>query len=102
MCNWAIQAAPACQPLLNLLQDEVLSSSLIQADETTLQVLREPGRSPTSKSYMWVFRRGDPDRPVLIYQYHPTRSSDVAKAFLRDFAGHVQTDGYIGYDFLDS
>jgi transposase len=101
MCNWAMQAASACQPLLNLLQDEVLSSSLIQADETTLQVLREPGRSPTSKSYMWVFRRGDPDRPVLIYQYHPTRSGDVAKAFLRDFAGYVQTDGYIGYDFLD-
>ena len=50
---------------------------------------------------MWIFRRGDPDRPVLIYQYHPTRSGDVAKAFLRDFEGYVQTDGYSGYDFLD-
>lgn len=52
---------------------------MIQADETTLQVLQEPGRDPTTKSYMWIFRRGDPEKPVLIYEY----------------------DGYSGYDFLD-
>ncbi len=101
MCRWAMQAASACQPLLNLLEEEVLAGLFIQADETTLQVLNEPGRSPTTKSYMWVFRRGDPERPILIYQYHPTRAGDVAHAFLRDFKGTVQTDGYSGYDFLD-
>ena len=102
MCRWAMQAANACQPLLNLLEEEVLAGQFIQADETTLQVLDEPGRSPTTKSYMWIFRRGDPERPILIYQYHPTRAGDVANAFLRDFAGTVQTDGYSGYDFLDT
>ncbi len=101
MCRWAMQAASACQPLLNLLEEEVLAGIFIQADETTLQVLSEPGRSPTAKSYMWIFRRGDPEKPVLIYQYHPTRSGDVANAFLRGFEGTVQTDGYSGYDFLD-
>ncbi len=101
MCNWAMQAASACQPLLNLLQDEVQSGFFINIDETTLQVLKEPGRDPTSKSYMWLFRRGDPKKPVFIYQYHPTRSGDVARAFLRDFHGYVQTDGYSGYNFLD-
>ncbi len=101
LCNWAMQAASACQPLLNLLQDEVQSGSFINIDETTLQVLKEPGRDPTSKSYMWLFRRGDPKKPVLIYQYQPTRSGDVARAFLRDFQGYVQTGGYSGYNFLD-
>ena len=101
MCNWAMQAAVACQPLLNLLQDEVLAGSFINIDETTLQVLKEPGRDPRSKSYMWIFRRGDPEKPALIYQYHPTRSGDVARAFLHGFQGYVQTDGYSGYDFLD-
>lgn len=101
MCGWSMQTASAAQPLLNLLIDEVLSGFLIQTDETTLQVLQEPGRDPTTKSYMWIFRRGDPDRPVLIYQYHPTRGGDVAKAFLCDFEGCVQTDGYSGYNFLD-
>jgi len=102
LCRWAMQAAEACQPLLNLLEEEVLAGQFIQADETTLQVLDEPGRSPTAKSYMWIFRRGDPERPILIYQYHPTRAGDVANAFLRDFEGTVQTDGYSGYDFLDT
>ncbi len=101
MSNWAMQAAAACQPLLNLFIDEVSSGPYINIDETTLQVLREPGRDPTSKSYMWVFRRGDPEKPVLVFEYHPTRSGDVARAFLRGFKGYVQTDGYAGYDFLD-
>lgn len=101
MCNWAMQAADVCRPLLNLLQDEVLSGFYVNIDETTLQVLKEPGRDPTTKSYMWIFRRGDPEKPVLIYQYHPTRSGDVVKEFLGDFHGYVQTDGYVGYDFLD-
>ena len=101
MCRWAMQVASACQVLLNLLQDELLSGFYVHADETTLQVLAEPGRSPTTKSYIWVFRRGDPQRPILIFRYDETRSSNVASAFLRDFKGYVQTDGYAGYDFLD-
>ena len=101
MCSWAMQAAAACRPLLNLLQDTVLDSSYINIDETTVQVLQEPGRDPTQKSYMWLFRRGDPAQPVLLYQYHPTRSGDVVREFLGDFQGAVQTDGYSGYDFLD-
>jgi transposase len=102
MCNWAMKAAEACQPLLNLLQDEVLEGKFINIDETTLQVLHEPGRSPTSKSYMWIFRRGDPKKPILIYKYHPSRAGSVAMNFLgKDFQGYIQTDGYSGYNFLD-
>lgn len=101
MCRWAMQAASACQPLLNLLEDELLAGSFINIDETTVQVLKESGRDPTSKSYMWLFRRGDPAKSVLLYQYHPTRAGDVANTFLGNFQGTVQTDGYSGYNFLD-
>jgi transposase len=51
---------------------------------------------------MWVFRRGAPDREVLIYQYDESRGSRVPRDFLVDYRGYVQTDGYKGYDFLDS
>lgn len=101
LSNWAVKAAEACMPLINLIHDEILDGRLINIDETTLQVLAEPGRVPTSTSYMWLFRRGDPVRPALIYQYHPTRAGDVAKSFLGDYKGFVQTDGYSGYGFLD-
>ena len=61
-----------------------------------------PGRDARARSYMWIFRGGDPLDPVLIYEYHPSRSGDVASLFLTGYEGYVQTDGYSGYDFLDS
>ena len=64
--------------------------------------LQEPGRSPTTKSYMWIFRGGDPQKPSLIYRYAPTRSGSVASLFVKGYEGAVQTDGYVGYDFLDA
>lgn len=101
MCNWAMKAATSCQAVLDLLKKEIRGGPLLNIDETTVQVLKEPGRSPTTKSYMWVFRGGKPDNPVVLYQYHPTRSGDVAKLFVDDYQGVVQTDGFKGYDFLD-
>jgi transposase len=101
MCCWAMRVAQKCEPLLALFREEILAGPLIQADETTVQVLIEPGRAPTTTSYMWIFRGGDPNRPTFEYQYHPTRSGDVAAAYLRGYRGYVQTDGYGGYDFLD-
>jgi len=101
MCNWALKASEECKPLYELLQQEILRGPLINADETTVQVMKEPGRSDTSKSYMWIFRGGPPDKPSLIFQYEPTRSGDVPRAFLRNYKGYVQTDGYAAYNFLD-
>lgn len=102
MCNWAMKVAEHCQPLLGLLHSEILSGPLVNADETTVQVLKEPDRSPTTKSYMWVFRGGPPDSPNVLYQYHPGRAGEIANTFLRDYQGAVQTDGYSGYNFLDN
>lgn len=44
MCNWAMKAAAACEPLSELLGEEIRSGPLINIDETTVQVLAEPGR----------------------------------------------------------
>lgn len=101
MCQWAMQAASSCQPLLELFHKQGIAGFLLNIDETSLQVLQEPGRSPTSKSFMWLFRGGSPESPVLIYEYHASRSGDAARKFLQDYKGFVQTDGYSGYDFLD-
>lgn len=101
MCNWAMKTAGACKPLLDLLRKEIRSGPLINIDETTVQVLDEPGRSPTTKSYMWICRGGAPEQPGLLYHYAPSRSATVAKALLADYQGVVQSDGYNGYDFLD-
>ena len=102
MCNWAMKAAESCQRIIELLLEDVRGGPLINVDETPVQVLSEPGRKATQKSYMWVFRGGSADNPIVIYQYQPTRSGDVAKLFFDGYSGVVQTDGYKGYDFLDT
>ena len=101
MSNWAMKAAEACRTLLTLLHQEIRSGPLINIDETTVQVLDEPGRDPSTKSYMWVCRGGRPDKPGVMYHYAPSRSGNVARALLKGYSGGVQSDGYSGYDFLD-
>jgi transposase len=100
MCNWAVKMAKRIEPLLALLHKEIRSGPLINIDETPLQVLNEAGRANTSKSYMWVYRGGDPQKPILIYQYQPTRSGQVPLKFLDGYRGYVQSDAYSGYDTL--
>ena len=102
MASWVIKVAQKCSLLLDMMCREIRSGPFVQIDETVVQVLEEPGRAAKSKSYMWVFRGGDPGKPVLVYQYHPTRSGKVAMEFLADYTGYVQTDGYVGYDFIDN
>lgn len=101
MCGWSMKTAAYCKPLIELLRSEILSGPLIGIDETTTLVMNEPGRKNTTKSYMWIFRGGSSEHPVLLFQYHPSREGNVAAGFLRGYKGYVQTDGYSGYDFLD-
>jgi len=101
MSKWMVQAARCCSGLIDLLRSEIRSGPLIGIDESPLQVLKEAGRKNTSKSYMWVYRGGPPDRPVLLYDYQKTRSGKTALAFLHDYKGYIQTDDFSGYDHLD-
>jgi transposase len=98
LANWMIRAGQLIQPLINLLRDHLLAYDIVQMDETTVQVLKEPGKTAQSKSYLWVQRGGPPEEPVILFDYDPTRAQTVPKALLAGFAGYLQTDGYSGYN----
>jgi transposase len=100
LCNWSRQVAEAAMPLADPMDREMREGPIVNIDETSVQVLQEPGRAAPQKSFMWVFRGGDPKRPVLRYQYHPSRAGSVPLEYLSGFKGYVQTDGYNGYDGL--
>jgi len=85
------------QPIINLLRERMLGLPILAMDETRIQVLKEPGRAAQSQSYLWVQRGGPPDRPILLYDYDPSRSQDVPKRLLGEYVGFLQTDGYEGY-----
>ncbi len=96
--NWMIKVGELLIPLINLLQEKLLSGPLIHMDETTLQVLNEPGRTAQQKSYMWVRLGGKPPNRIILFDYYPTRHSDVPKQLLADYHGSLITDGYEGYN----
>jgi len=100
MCGWMVKVAEQAGPLLELLCQLIRCGPLINIDETVVQVLNEQGRANTTKSYMLVYRGGDPQKPVLIFRYHPSRSGQVPLDFLKQYQGYVQTDGYNGYDVV--
>jgi transposase len=97
LANWMIQAGELIQPVINLLRDRLLAYDILQMDETPVQVLKEPGKTAQSKSYLWLQRGGPPDQPVILYDYDPSRSAGVPKRLLEGFKGYLQTDGYDGY-----
>lgn len=97
MADWMLAAAGACRPLLAALDDQLRSGPILQIDETTVQVLNEPGRANPTRSYVWVARGGPPAAPVVMYRYEPSRAARVAAAIIGDYQGYVQTDGYDGY-----
>ena len=99
LARWIIRSAEqVLQPVFNLLRDALLDHDLIHMDETTVQVLKEAGRAATSGSYMWVQSGGPPTRPVILYDYDPSRSGEVPQRLLADWRGYLMTDGYRGYD----
>ena len=100
LARWVIAAANVLQPVHNLLRDALFDGRILHMDETTLQVLKEAGRAATSKSYMWVQTGGPPQRPVVIYDYNPSRGGHVPTELVTGFQGFLMTDGYEAYNAL--
>ena len=78
----SIKLGTLIRPLINLLREQMLSYDLLQMDETTVQVLKEPGKTAQSQSYLWVQRGGPPHGPIVLYEYDPSRSQAVPKRLL--------------------
>lgn len=97
LAQWMIRCGQLVQPLINLLRDEMLAYDILSMDETTVQVLDEAGKKAQSKSYMWVQRGGPPGRPMVLFDYDPSRSAQVPLRLLEGYRGYLQTDGYAGY-----
>ena len=102
MSNWIIKSSEEYfEPLWNLMYELLLQNEILMADETKVQVLREPGKTPQSNSYIWVYRTTKRAKtPIILYEYSPSRSGANARRFLNGFSGYLHTDGYSGYNRL--
>ncbi len=101
MARWVIQSAIACQPIWNILQDRQMASPYMSCDETHVQVLKEKNRKAENKSWMWVRCNPSDIKKIILFDYDPHRSGEVAKRLFLDYKGTLQCDGYDSYNILE-
>ena len=121
MANWIIFAAQHwLEPMYRLLHDELLRQYILHADETSLQVIKEKGRTAQQKSWMWMYHTGrmgeqdakrptspgrDAKRHVALFEYQPTRHGEHSLTFLADWncdePRFLHVDGYAGYKNME-
>lgn len=103
MANWCIKISEYyLEPLYNLMLKKIKENSkLLHCDETTLQVNKENNKKASTNSYMWVLATGELEEyKGVVFKYSPSRSSEVAKCFMKDYKNILVTDGYAGYKEL--
>ncbi len=93
-----VRVGEAVQPIINLLRDHLLDADLVHGDETTIQVLKEPGKKAQTKSYLWAQATGS-GPPIRLFGYAPGRGGNHARDL---YAGIKRgavliTDGYEVY-----
>lgn len=92
-----LTTATKIEPLIECMRAQLLASDLIYMDETPVQVLNEPDKTPQSRSYMWVQKGGPPGKTVVQFNYDPSRSTAVPDRLLAGFNGVLMSDGYKPY-----
>ena len=102
MASWLIRCSEDyLEPIYDELHLRLCQHKYMHSDGTTFQVLKEPGKSPQSKSCMWVYRTsGEAEHPIVLFDYQPDKTQERPQAFLKGFSGYLMTDGASSYNNL--
>lgn len=104
MSNWIIKVANSYfKAMVEYKTRQLLMMEYISADETPVQVLHEPGKAASTKSYMWVYMSGRSEsKQMVIYNYEQSRAHKHAVDYLKEYSGILLSDGYQAYDKIDN
>lgn len=105
MANWVIKSADNYLSLLyDRLHELIYENHIIHADESPVKVMRIDNTPIKNgkKTYMWVYRNNPKlsSKPIVLYDWQPSRSADHPREFLKNFSGIAITDGYQVYHKL--
>ena len=113
MDGWVMRVGELLEPIIQAMRRELLAGNYIQADETTVDVQMHDQRGKNHQAYLWQystpFDRTSTDGPssggierspggIVLFDFQMGRGAEAPKRMLRDFAGILQTDGYVVYD----
>lgn len=102
LARWFIDTSKALQPLINLMKDEIIGYDVASCDPTSIQVLAEPGRAATKKSYWYCFRGGPPDKKVIVYDYNAKSHKQFLVDWFAGFEGYIHVDAQNIFDELEN
>ena len=125
LAHWVGRYGVALQPLVDRLSELLKTRTVLHADETPVQQLA-PGKGKTERAYLWAYCSSEfeepdgadpgadpppppqpppqpqpqPQPPIVVFDYQPGRAGAHARAFLKDWSGHLMVDDYVGYKAL--
>lgn len=97
--DWVSNTCKLIAPLYDALKRQVLTSDYLHADETPIKVLDRDKKGETHRGYYWVYHSSLSD--LVFFDYQPGRGREGPEKILKDFKGHLQTDGYAVYDIFE-
>jgi transposase len=98
--SWVGSCGVQLQPLVDALKAEILSHSVVHADETPVQMLK-PGNGKTHRAYLWAYAAGAfEETKAVVYDFCESRAGENARVFLGDWKGSLVCDDFSGYKQL--
>lgn len=97
--GWISQVCALLEVLYAVHCKLIFDSDYIQGDETPLKVLDKTKKGTTHQGYLWVYRA--PVENLVVFDYQPGRGAAGPTKCLKNFTGHLQTDGYEVYNAFD-
>ena len=98
--GWFNGGCNLLNPLYDVLKAKVLASNYLMADETPIAVLTKDKPGATHKGYHWVYY--DPGNKIVLFDYRKSRGREGPDELLKNFSGHLQTDGYNAYNHFEN
>jgi len=104
LSNWILKTSEEyLGKMVERLHQQLLMQDYLHADETPVQVMNEPEKKNTSKSYMWVYTSSkNSTKPIRVFEYKEGRSGSNAVNFLKGYEGYLHTDGFSGYGKVEN
>jgi transposase len=93
--GWVMRVGELLIPVTAAIGRELVGGSYIQADETPVDVQMHDGRGQNHQAYLWQYSRPGGS---AVFDFRLGRGREGPKAFLGNFAGLLQTDGYAAYE----
>ena len=103
LAQWVGSCGVELQPLVDALKRDILSRSVIHADETPVRMLKPASLrdGKTHRAYLWAYAAGaHEDIKAVVYDFCESRAGANAKAFLDEWRGSLVVDDFSGYKQL--